>query len=75
MELWEQNRGKKPHKFTYTYQDIALLTGLTLKTVRKYAQLSKYNPSELKSVVKFIGTYSSGIFEEAGRSRDLSCIA
>ena len=66
--LTAENRwkgGKTPHKFTYTYQDIADLTGLTLSTVRKYARCnsrglySKFNPESLESVVNFIGTYLS----------------
>ena len=54
METYEQNKGKKPTKFKYTYQDIADLKGLTYKTVRKYAQRGIYNPHSLKSVIGFL---------------------
>jgi len=52
--MFEPNRGKKPHKFTYTYMDIARLTGLTLNTVRQYASKGKYDPYNLASTIEFI---------------------
>lgn len=48
------NKGKSPHKFKYTYQDIADITGLSLHTIWKYAQLGKFDPHSLESVARFI---------------------
>lgn len=51
-KLWA--KGKRPHKFTYTYQDIADLTHHTLSSIRAYASRKKFNPRSLESVVRFI---------------------
>jgi hypothetical protein len=48
------SRGRSPHKFTYTYQDIASTAGLSLQTVWKYARTKKFDPKSLESVVSFI---------------------
>lgn len=46
--------GKKPHKFTYTYNDISLLTGLSINTIRQYASKGKLKPHTLREVILFI---------------------
>ena len=55
---WKGGRGKA--RFTYTYTDIARLTGLTYQTVRKYAALGKYNPSSLESVYMLVTLRQGG---------------
>lgn len=60
MEQYEINKGKKPRKFTYGYQDIANLTGLTYQTVRKYAAQGKYNPKSLESVYGLVTSRQGG---------------
>jgi hypothetical protein len=51
-----RSEGKKPHKFTYTYKDISILSGLTVNTLRNYASQGKFNPADLHSVIKLITT-------------------
>ena len=51
------NIGKKPHKFKYTYKDIANLTGLELATIWKYAQQNKFDPNDLESTINFINKH------------------
>jgi hypothetical protein len=46
--------GRKPTKFKYTYEDIARLCGISLKTARLYACKKKFNPSSLASVIEFV---------------------
>ena len=55
--MHEPNRGKKPHKFTYTYKDISRLTGLTIGTLYKYHARGKLNPSNLSDVLRFVNLY------------------
>ena len=49
--------GRHPTKFTYTYNDIAELTGLSLQTVRIYASRRKLDPYDLRSVITFVNSY------------------
>lgn len=50
--------GKQPHKFTYTYNDIAGLTNLSLNTVRAYASRKVYDAYDLASVISFVNRKS-----------------
>jgi len=47
-------KGKSSHKFTFTYQDMSLLTGLGVPTLRKYRAQGKFDPGNFKSVVEFV---------------------
>jgi hypothetical protein len=53
------HRERGPARFTFTYQDIADLTGMTVAAVRNAASATKrvpaeLNPRDLASVVRFI---------------------
>jgi hypothetical protein len=45
--------GQSPHKFTYTYGDIAELLGLTLQTVWTYAKAGKFDPYSMESIFDY----------------------
>ena len=45
--------GQSPHRFTYTYQDIADLLSLTLQTVWTYAKAGKFDPYSMKSIFEY----------------------
>ncbi len=47
-------KGKSSHRFSFTYADISLLTGLGIPTLRKYRAQGKFNPDNFKSVVEFV---------------------
>ncbi|QGH73459.1 MAG: hypothetical protein [Siphoviridae sp. ctvD11] len=51
FEPWRGGRGKT--KFTYTYADIAALTGLSIGTLRVYRSKGLLDPEDLQSVVDF----------------------
>lgn len=51
------NKGKSPHKFSFTYKDIAVLTGLSIHTIRIYASKHIFNPNDLLSLYKFASPY------------------
>ena len=49
-------RPRGPKRFSYTYEDIARLSGLSLRTVKAYAAGKRrlYDPTDLGSVVAFL---------------------
>lgn len=54
-----RHRERGPARFTFTYQDIADLTGMTVAAVRNAASATKrgaaeLNPRDLASVVRFV---------------------
>jgi hypothetical protein len=51
-----------PKEWTYSYQDISKATGQTYDVVAKHYQRKKYNPADLRSVVKYIVQYSGDAF-------------
>jgi hypothetical protein len=50
-ERWQKGRGKR--RFSYTYQDLARLLGMTEEAVRQAAHRGKFDPADLRSVVAF----------------------
>ena len=54
VESFQRNKGKKIKKFSFTLKDVALLSGLSYATTRKYAAQGKFNPESFESVVEFV---------------------
>ena len=48
------NRGKSPHKYSYTVRDIAKATGKVEGTIRNDICKGRLNPHDLMSVAKYI---------------------
>lgn len=46
--------GGKPKKFKYTYQDIATICGLSVKTIRNNVAKGILNPYDFGSIIDFI---------------------
>lgn len=47
-------RGRSPTKFSYTFEDVARLTGLSIAAARKHAQRGNFDPNSLSSVLEFV---------------------
>lgn len=52
--------GRVPKSFKYTYKDIARVSGLSYKVIRKYAYIKRFNPYDLGSVVEFLASRRGG---------------
>lgn len=68
-------RPRGPKRFSYTYEDIARLAGLSLRTVKAYGTGThrRYDPADLGSVMAFIlahkGTAPGSVSCPNGSSR------
>lgn len=49
---WEY--GKSPHKFFYTYNDIAKVSKLSYNTIKQYASQNRFKPEDLESIIQFV---------------------
>lgn len=47
-------KGRSPRKFSYTYEDLASVFGLTVEAARKHAQRGNYDPEDLISILEFL---------------------
>ena len=52
---WTKGRGAT--KFSFTYEDLAQITGLNINTLRQYAWNKRFDPKNLSSVVLFLAPY------------------
>lgn len=47
-------KGRGPSKFSFTYEDYSVLSGLSIEAVRKHAQRGNFDPKDLISVLEFV---------------------
>lgn len=57
---------KTPKKFTFTFEDISRITGLSVGNLRVMVSRKLFNPKDLQSVVHFVASQWHTKFSKLG---------
>lgn len=70
-------KGRSPTKFSFTYEDVAVIAGCSPAAARKHAQRGNFDPNDLLSLLEFIqqrlsksGNDLSSLVQEARKATE-----
>lgn len=53
-EVFRKHKERGPKRFTYTYEDLARLSGVTIDALRKRISRGAFDPNSFESVIQYL---------------------